>query len=370
MLGRFFTAYRIGFGAMGIALAVSLADHLARAYDFSRAAAIAATSVSFVVSLPPVAFDHLLEALATISATSMFLGLIVGLAAGESFRFARRAIKWRLGATLAGAAACMAAFIALALAHVSIAQLLLAGIKPLLSVGDTLPALLVIVALQCLLWFAGVHGPALLAALVTPIYLHAIAQNSLALKMHEAPPYIVTIMVFLFIYPGGSGATLPLGMLLLRSPVRRLRRLAFASLLPNVFNVNEVMLFGVPVVMNPTLLVPFVGAPLVLACVTYVAFALHLVSPTTVWLPGAVPTPIAAWLTTNGDWRAVALAGVNVAIATAIYAPFVRNFEARCERRQAPTKSSYAPPKRSASTSARSSSIISASRNERTRHDR
>lgn len=328
LLPRFFEAYRVGFGAMGLALAILLAERLARAFAYSRVAGVLLSFAAFAISLPPVGAISPVKALETISSTSLFLALVVGLIVGETMRLAHRGLRRPAAAIFLSAVVTAAIFGGLAVAHVSLSAALIAVVKPLVKVGDTLPALLVVVFFQTLLWFAGVHGPAFLAAIVTPVYLNAIDQNSQAALHHLSPPYVVTIMVFTFVYPGGSGATLPLGLLLLRSRVHRLRRLGLASLLPNIANVNELLLFGVPVVMNPTLLVPFVGAPLALSCITYASFALHFVDRTTIWLPGAVPSVVAAWITTGGDWRAVVLVIVNLAVSLAIYLPFVRAFEA------------------------------------------
>ena len=155
----------------------------------------------------------------------------------------------------------------------------------------------------------------------------AIDANGQALLHHQAPPHIVTITLFLFFFPGGSGATFSLNVLMLFSKIPRVRKLGFASILPSVINVNEPLIFGLPLVMNPSLTIPFIGVPLVLATITYLAMYFGLVAKTVVFLPGAIPAPIAAWLTTNGDWRAVALVFVNIALALVLYLPFYRTFE-------------------------------------------
>lgn len=328
LLERFFSAYHIGFGFMGIALAAVLPDRLACRFGYSRIAGIALGLSAFLFSLPPNALHQPFESfLGQISASSLFLALIVGVATSECLRLAHQHIRNEMAALAVGIAAGIAIFGGLTLAHVDIGRLLIALIAPLISLGDTLPALLIVVFLQTLLWSAGIHGPAFLAALTTPVYLRALDENAQALLHHQTPPHIVTIMIFLFIYPGGSGATLPLAFLCLRTRVARLRRLGVASLLPSIANVNEPLIFGVPIVMNPGLVLPFIGIPLVLATLTYTTAWFGLVRHTTVWLPGAIPSLIGAWLTTKGDWRALVLMCVNVGLAFALWTPFFRAFE-------------------------------------------
>jgi PTS system cellobiose-specific IIC component len=200
---------------------------------------------------------------------------------------------------------------------------------PIARLGDTYLALLAIVLIETLLWTAGVHGPAVLAAIVTPVYLTMQMQNTHAFTLHAPLPYIVVVSLFLFVFPGGAGATLPLAFLLAVSRVPRLRRVGRVTLVPALFNFNEPLLFAAPVVFNPHLVLPFVGAPLVLATVTYVAVATGIVSRAAFYVPSSVPTFVSTYLATQ-DLRAIALAALNIGIATVIYYPFVRAYERHC----------------------------------------
>jgi PTS system cellobiose-specific IIC component len=151
-------------------------------------------------------------------------------------------------------------------------------------------------------------------------------QNTHAFGMHAPLPYIVVVSLFLFVFPGGAGATLPLAGLLALSQVQRLRRVGRMTLLPALFNINDPLIFGAPVVFNPYLVIPFVGAPLVLATLTYVVVSAGLVARPAFYVPSSVPTLISTYLAT-GDVRAIALVIVNIALATIIYYPFVRAYE-------------------------------------------
>jgi len=334
LLDRFFQAYHIGFGFMGLALAAVLPDRLAVRFGFNRVAGIAVGLASFLLSLPQNALHlNFEDFLGQISATSLFLALIVGLVSGEVMRQAKMRIRNEVTAIVVGAVVSIATFGGLALLHVNVADWLIRIVGPLVSVGDTLPALLIVVFLQTLLWTAGIHGPAFLAAVTTPVYLRALDENAQALLHHQHPPYVVTMMIFTFIYPGGSGATLPLAFLLLRSRVQRLRNLAIASFVPSICNINEPLIFGIPIVMNPGLAIPFIIIPMILAAITYVVQTYALVEPTSVWLPGAFPSVIAAWMTTKGDWRSLVLIALNIAVAFVLWIPFFAAFERAIQSR-------------------------------------
>ncbi|HVN68742.1 MAG TPA: PTS transporter subunit EIIC, partial [Candidatus Binatia bacterium] len=104
------------------------------------------------------------------------------------------------------------------------------------------------------------------------------------------------------------------------------RRVGRATFVPALFNLNEPLLFAAPIVFNPHLILPFVAAPLVLATITYAAVASGIVARAAFYVPSSVPTFVSTYLATQ-DLRAVALAAVNIAIATLIYYPFVRAYE-------------------------------------------
>jgi PTS system cellobiose-specific IIC component len=176
------------------------------------------------------------------------------------------------------------------------------------------------------LWIAGIHGPALLAAIVTPLYLNLQSQNAAAYVNHAAPPHIVVISLFLFIFPGGAGATLPLAVMFACSRIDRLRKIGRISLLPALINTNEPLLFGIPIVFNPYLAAPFVVAPLVIASVTYLTVAAGWVNRPINYIPSAIPTVLSTYWATL-DPRAIVLVAANLAIVTAIYWPFVRAYE-------------------------------------------
>jgi len=185
---------------------------------------------------------------------------------------------------------------------------------------------MLIVLIETLLWLIGVHGPALVAAVVTPIYITLQSQNGDAFAHHLPLPHIVVVSLFLFVFPGGAGATLPLAAWLAISRVPRLRTTGRAVFVPSFFNINEPLLFGLPIVFNGFLAVPFVLAPLVLATITYFAVSLGWVMRPVAYIPSAIPTFVSTYLATF-DARAIVLALANVAIAGLIYLPFVRAYE-------------------------------------------
>ena len=130
-----------------------------------------------------------------------------------------------------------------------------------------------------------------------------------------------------FIVIGGSGSTMGLVLLYLRSRSAHLRSIGKLSIVPSMFNINEPVIFGSPVVMNPILFIPFLLAPLVNAVIAWTATKTNLINHVISLAPWTTPAPIGAAWSTGWDWRVIVLIAVLVAIATLIYYPFFRMYE-------------------------------------------
>ncbi len=334
LLYRFSHSFAAGFGVMSAVLVVVLSYDLARRRNVPAWLAVAVSAAAFALSLPYRGAASLQDVARDLGSSGLFLAIGLALVTVTVLRAGRARFGTGSGFA-AGAVAIVGLAAALFAAGISLTAALDVAIAPLGRLGDSLTALLVLTLVETLLWTVGIHGPALLAAVVLPVYIDLQLQNTEAFAHGQPLPHIVTVSLFLFVFPGGAGATLPLVLLLLRSRVRRVRTVAFATLLPAFANANEPLMFGLPLVLNPVLGVPFVVTPLVLAVVSYYAVALGLVARAAYYIPSTIPWPIGAFLATR-DWHAIVLMVLNVAIGAAIYTPFVAIYE-RHERTRART---------------------------------
>jgi PTS system cellobiose-specific IIC component len=268
--------------------------------------------------------------------TGLFAGLMLGLASAEIF-----AVTMKRGYTVAlpaGAppavarsfAALVPAFAVLLLAlatrlsGVDVIGASSALAAPLAGMAETYGGVLVICLADAGLYYLGIHPGGVLAGL-SPLWLSMLMENQSARVAGAAVlPHIATREFFLwFVWQGGSGGTLAMSLLLLGAAKPSLRAVARLALVPSLFNVNEPLLFGVPIVLNPKLLIPFVLGPLVTATVAYGAFAERLVSRPSYEVLWTLPAPLGAFLAC-GDWRALALALLNLTLSALIWWPFVR----------------------------------------------
>jgi len=205
---------------------------------------------------------------------------------------------------------------------------IMAIFKPLISAADSLPAILFAVFLCHILWFAGIHGAAIVGGILQPFYLVNLGLNQSALAAGQPLPHIfIEPFWSFFIVLGGSGATLGLVMLYTRSKSAHLRAIGKLGIVPACFNINEPVIFGSPLVMNPILFFPFIVAPMVNATIAWFAASGDLIGKIISLVPWTAPAPIgAAW---GAGWQmgngllVIAL----IIIDMLIYFPFFKVYE-------------------------------------------
>lgn len=208
-------------------------------------------------------------------------------------------------------------------------------LRPLVGATDSLPGVLALCVIDSAMWLIGLHPMAVLAPL-KPIWLSMLAENMEAAAAGAALPHVATREFFLwFVWQGGSGGTLAAALLLLRARSATLKAVGRVGLLPALFNVNEPLLFGVPVVMNPRIAVPFLAAPLATATTAWLAMSAGLVARPHLDVLWTLPAPVGAWLATGGDPAAVALQLANLCVAAAIWWPFLRAWDRALLAREA-----------------------------------
>lgn len=200
--------------------------------------------------------------------------------------------------------------------------LLMEVFKPLVVVQDSYPAALLEIILMMLLWSVGIHGMNIVTAIALPFWLTTISANATGGHGIVTEPFF-----HIFSHLGGSGATWPLVIYMLRSRSSQLRTVGRVALGPAIFNINEPVTFGVPMVLNPLMMIPFILVPIVVVSINYLAFSLGLVHVPIVMQPFTVPVGISGFIATGGDWRGSVLQGVNLVISALIYYPFFKSWE-------------------------------------------
>ncbi|MGL5764436.1 MAG: PTS cellobiose transporter subunit IIC [Sarcina sp.] len=208
---------------------------------------------------------------------------------------------------------------------VMVPEIILKAFEPLLNMSDSLLSLIAILVIIHLFWFAGLHGTNIVVAIVNSITLSNLAVNQAALQAGETLPKIFAGgFVDSFIFMGGVGTTLGLTLAMVRSDNTHIKSIGKLSLLPAIFNINEPIMFGTPIVMNPLLFVPFIMVPIINGTIAWFATKYGLVSKIVTLVPWTTPGPLAALLATNLDISAAILSLALVLLAYFIYTPFLK----------------------------------------------
>lgn len=197
--------------------------------------------------------------------------------------------------------------------------------KPLEGVLTGLPGYLTIFGLSTLFWTLGIHGTNLLKPVYSATLLQATAANVEAVAAGTAPDFILNqAFATVFTNIGGSGCAAGLLIaLLLFSKRNDHRTIANLSVVPGVFNICETLIFGLPIVLNPVMMVPFILAPIVSASIGYFLTIVEFCPVMVYQVPWTTPPLLIAWLSSGGSIQAVITQLISLVAAFVIYIPFV-----------------------------------------------
>ncbi|MBC1893287.1 PTS cellobiose transporter subunit IIC [Listeria booriae] len=280
-----------------------------------------------------------------LGAKGMFIGMITAFVAAELYRFFVGR-NWTIKMPPGVPPAVAKSFAALIPAILTLSIFLLINIfvqalfntnlhdviyttiqKPLVGLGSGIVPTLIALFFVQVLWFFGLHGQIIVNSVMDPIWNTLMLENLDAYKAGLPLPHIITkpFMEVFTVGLGGSGMTLAvvitLAFFMKSKQSKEIGRLALG---PGLFNVNEPILFGMPIVLNATILIPWILAPLVVTLFNYLVMAAGIVPPPTgVAVPWTVPIIINGILATN-SWLGGALQVVDFFIVFLIWYPFLK----------------------------------------------
>lgn len=206
--------------------------------------------------------------------------------------------------------------------------------KPLGVLGNNVFGVVIVVGLNSLFWFVGIHGGNIVNSVMQPLWLANLDANRAAYQAGEQLQHIFTSpFMDNFVYIGGGGATIGLVLAMgylarKKTASQQARTLAPLTVVPGLFNINEPAMFGVPIVLNVLLIVPFILAPMVNLIIAYTVMAVGLV-PLTYTAPSWTMPPVLSGILATGSLSASVLQLLLVIIDILLYLPFVIIVEKR-----------------------------------------
>ncbi|GLO66940.1 MULTISPECIES: PTS sugar transporter subunit IIC [Oceanobacillus] len=335
------------FAVLGLLISFSIAYNLAKSYEIDGLSSGLISAAAFIMLVPTTADGGL--NFAWLGAQGLFVAIILSMLVTEFFRFLINkniTIKMPEGVpegVSRSFSALIPAIIILVLvglfhafvsvfSGISIFEVIFNVIQePLQGLGNTLPAAIIVAFLNHLLWFFGLHGTNIIGSVIEPVYLPLIERNAdlfqKGMSAFDVPNVVTKPFLDTFVFMGGSGTTIALLIAVFivirhekNHPYREVAKLSAPA---GLFNINEPVIFGLPIVLNPIFLIPFILVPVTLTIISYFALSLGLVPKTVAILPWTTPPILSGYLVTGGNVRGIILQLFNLTIAVLLYIPFI-----------------------------------------------
>ena len=208
--------------------------------------------------------------------------------------------------------------------------------KPLQGFSDNLVTAIVAPFVISFLWFFGIHGSnivgPILAAVLAPLGMSNIEMY--AQGVTDWSQYNVLTYQFISSFVNMGGAACTIGLIVAMFITNRRRHKVLLSLAgpTGAFNINEPIIFGFPIVLNPYLFIPFVIGPSIISAISYLAIKFQLVHPVVASVPWTTPPILNGFLATGMHWTGVALSVVNIVVVVLLYIPFLKLIERNEEK--------------------------------------
>lgn len=340
----FLTPYLASMDIMGLFLIISMSHALAKSYELNTVGAQILSLVSFLILTPSIySVDDARGIPAdSFSASGLFLAMFVTVLTVEIYQFVVGK-NWVIRMPENVPPNVSTAFTSLipgfiiviiftliqtafGLTSFGTAQNFIYSAlqAPLTSLGTSLPAYLLSDILMQVLWIFGIHGSNVVLPMIEPLLLSNTFDNAAAYEAGSELPHIITRQFSRYVALGGGGATFGLALCMAffakSSQYRSLGRLSVG---PGFFNINEPLIFGIPIVLNPIMAVPFILASSALILTTYFVMYIGLIPYTNgLNVPWTTP-PIIGGLLISG-WRGAVWQVFGIALSILIYYPFFR----------------------------------------------
>ena len=296
--------YNMTMALMGLFVTFSISYHLAKRYEMPGLnAACVTTAVFLIMSAPSIsavpssvisegakASDLLAQAGSYIPTTyldakGIFTGILCSIGCVEIIRLLlKKNIRFKLPEGVPPAIT-------------SLPSMLMTILAPAVSGLDSLVGICLITIIAQVFWFFGLHGASITQPIRLPFMQMYLVANITAFSEGNTIVHFFTQPFWSYVITlGGGGATLGLCILLTRSKSKELKTLGRLSIGPAIFNINEPIIFGLPMVLNPLMMIPFIFVPVVNSIIAYALMALNVVGKGVIETPWTTPAPLGAAL--------------------------------------------------------------------------
>lgn len=272
-----------------------------------------------------------------LGAKGVFVGLIVGIVTIEIYRFFLNK-KWTIKMPEGVPPMVVNAFLALipstfaivfwwlvsVVFAINLPNIIMNIFTPLISASDTSSTVFITSFLNRTLWAVGIHGGNVVGSIANPIWTQMTAANQAALEAGSSLPYMFTSVFYdNYIWTGLA----PLATIMVFSKSKRLKTLGLLALPAALFNIGEPLIFGLPIMMNPLMMIPFVLGYMFVAIAAVILTTLGIIPVPVLSAPWILPAPIKTLMATSGSIPALLFVLVTWVILGLVFYPFVKTIE-------------------------------------------
>lgn len=332
--------YTMTMGLIGLVTSFGVAYSLAEKYNMKSAInGIIAMSVFLMISAPVT--DGQLS-MSYLGSDGLFVALVVGLVSVEICRFVGNKAVFTFPATVPSAVTNfvnsllpLAANIIIiyglnlclmAASGKALPELIMSVLTPAISSADNLWIYMGIFAFSNILWLFGINGSSIIFPIVFVLGVTNSGLNAELINAGKEATHVMNLQMYRYAILGGGGNTLGLVILMCFSRVKHIRSIGKLSVIPGICGINEPVIFGGPIVLNPILAIPFVLMPCISIGLGYFVQSVGLVSMGYIVDPSFTPFFGQGFLSAL-DIRNVIFMFVLVAISVAVYYPFFKVYE-------------------------------------------
>lgn len=336
----------VTIGALAFYFGIGITYYLCRHYKINPFTPLLVNIAGFLMLVAgpqSLGWDGTIADLSYIGGKGLIPAMIISIFTVEAYRFMTSrnfgrikmppSVPEVLSDTFANMVPCLVLMLVFSLGFVffhsmgtTMAGFLYMVIAPSFAASDNIVFLALVTLVTHFLFFFGIHDTAV-TGFVGPIRESNLAVNAAAQLAGEPLQFIYTTPFWVyFVIIGGCGSVLALGILLLRSKSKLCKYVGRIGIIPSFFGINEPIVFGLPVVLNPIFFIPFMLAPLVNGIAAYLLMSAGILEKTFALLSWNMPNIFGAFLSTM-DWKGVIFIIVFTIVDAAIYYPFFKVYE-------------------------------------------
>ncbi|RMC51477.1 MULTISPECIES: PTS sugar transporter subunit IIC [Lactobacillus] len=328
----------VTFGILALIVAMGISYQAAKANKMDPMSTTAVGTIAFLMAMlnKNLAIDP-----AQLGSGGIFTAIVICILVVEVMNFCIKhhwvitlpdsvppAVANSFSSLIPGATALLVVWLIRVVCNIDINSVITTIFSPLVVGLSSIWGVELAIFLVCLLWSVGIHGTNIVGSIYTPVFLTFLTQNINAVAKGQAPTNITSEGFLNFgMTIGGTGAILGLVLCMFTAKSKRYKAMRNLSLMPAIFNISEPIMFGVPVVLNPTLMIPFILTPMILQFITYFLMKFHIIGMIVAQVPWTTPTIISGFLMTGGDWKAAVWQAIELVLAVLAYYPFFKSLD-------------------------------------------